>query len=89
MDSGLSHDEASELFDQVLEQGIIDKRNDGEIRYLNPFHATWLLNEYAKEKTADKASEPKDSQAPDKFQKSRLPEIGRSAQMTFMYPYNS
>jgi len=49
-DSELTQDQASELFDQVLEQGIFDKRNDGRYGIPIPSMQTWLLNEYWSEK---------------------------------------
>jgi len=78
--SGLTHDDASELFGQVLEQGIIDKRDDSRYGIPIPSMQTWLLNEYGREKekpqqmdkTTDKKREAKDSLAPEKVPKSRF-----------------
>jgi len=83
-DSGLTHDDASELFGQVLEQGIIDKRDDGRYGIPIPSMQTWLLNEYGREKekpqqmdkTTDKKREAKDSQDPEKVQNQDLQESG-------------
>jgi len=46
--SGLTHDEAADLFNQALEQGVIDER-DGRYGIPIPSMQTWLLNEYGRD----------------------------------------
>jgi len=43
--SGLTHDEADDLFNQALEQGVIDER-DGRYGIPIPSMQSWLLSEY-------------------------------------------
>jgi len=49
-DGGLTHDEAFNFFDQVLEQGIIHKRDDGRYGIPIPSMHKWLINEYGRER---------------------------------------
>jgi len=50
MGSGLTHDEAGALFNQALEQGIIDKRDEGRYGIPIPSMQKWFLNEYCPER---------------------------------------
>jgi len=75
-----SEEKAGELFDTILEQGIIDERKGGRYGIPIPSMHTWLLGEYGREKenlqqmdkTTEKEGIAKDSQDSEKFQKSRF-----------------
>ncbi|MCY4171165.1 MAG: ATP-binding protein [Bacteroidetes bacterium] len=49
--SGLTKKEAGKLFNQALEQGIIDQRKGGRYGIPIPSFHTWLVDEYAKGKS--------------------------------------
>jgi len=48
--SGLTHDEADDLFNQALEQGVIDER-DGCYGIPIPSMQSWLLSEYGRDRS--------------------------------------
>ena len=57
--SGLTKKEAGKLFNQALEQGIIDQREGGRYGIPIPSFHTWLVDEYAKGKSQDIHQPPK------------------------------
>ena len=57
--SGLTEKDAGKLFNQALEQGIIDKRKGGRYGIPIPSFHTWLMDEYAKGKSQDIHQPPK------------------------------
>jgi len=73
-----SEEKVDELFDTILQKGIIDERKDGSYGIPIPSMHTWLLSEYGRvkpqqvDKTTDKEGTAKDSRNREKFHKSRL-----------------
>ncbi len=57
--SGLTQEEADKLFNQALEQGIIDQRDGGEYGIPIPSMHNWLIDQYAKNKSQDIPQTPK------------------------------
>ena len=57
--SGLTEKEAGKLFNQALEQGIIDQRKGGRYAIPIPSFHTWLMDEYVKGKSQDIHQPPK------------------------------
>jgi len=73
-----SEEKVDELFDTILQKGIIDERKDGSYGIPIPSMHTRLLSEYGRvkpqqvDKTTDKEGTAKDSRNRGKFHKSRL-----------------